>query len=200
MQKTLKSSRSQDLARLTHPYTLLMTIPTGPGSATTISYWAPPEFQPCHFQLRISLKPAQIQLVQSHEDHGIVCIAAREPDLASFFRKKLEYLQTSSHDAKMVSKLVVNLRCDEVNKGVELQIFSVQIFGDEGGNLVSEGCNLLWKWTKEQSPYRKSGFWDHKLAQVLVDAEWTAGEGVVILAKGVDEEEYERVVKGEIKS
>ncbi|KAF5851519.1 hypothetical protein GGP41_004325 [Bipolaris sorokiniana] len=202
MQKTLQSldlSQPQDLARLTRPYTLLVTIPTETGPASTISYWAPPGFQPYHFQLRTTLNPAQIQLVQFHEDHGIVRIAAREPDFESFFRQKLEHLQTSSHDAKMVSKLVANLRCHEVNEGVELRVFSILIFGDENGNLVPEGCNLLWKWAKEQSQYRKSGFWDHRLAQVLVDAEWTAGKGVVILAKGVDEEEYEKVVKGAIK-
>ena len=105
----------------------------------------------------------------------------------------------SSHDTNMVSKLVANLRCDEQNEGVELHIFSIQIFGDESGNLVPAGCSLLWKWAKEQSPYRKSGSWDHRLAQMLVDAEWTAGKGVVILAKGVNEEEYEKVVKGAIK-
>ncbi|EUC32874.1 hypothetical protein COCCADRAFT_37226 [Bipolaris zeicola 26-R-13] len=203
MQRTLQSldlGRHQDLARLTRPYTLLITIPIEPSSATTISYWAPPEFQPHHFQLRTTLKPAQIQLVQSHEDHGIVRIAAREPDLANFFHQKLEHLQTSSHDANMVSKLVANLRCEEVNEGAALHIFSIQILGDESGNLVPEGCSLLWKWAKEQSPYRKSGSWDHRLVQVLVDAEWTAGKSIVILAKGVDEEEYERVVKGAIKS
>ncbi|KAJ5020283.1 hypothetical protein J3E73DRAFT_395629 [Bipolaris maydis] len=153
-------SQSQDLARLTRPY------------------WAPPGFQPHHFQLHTTLKPAQIQLVQCHEDHGIVRIAAVNP-----------ISQASSAKSLITSRHPHTIIC-----------FSILVFGDESGNLVPEGCSLLWKWAKEQSQYRKSGVWDHRLAQVLVDAEWTAGKDVAILAKGVDEEEYERVAKGAIKS
>jgi hypothetical protein len=167
---------------------------------TTIHYWTPPSSGKFRFQLRNTLKSAQVQLVQSHEDYGIVRIAAREPDLADFFGYRVEILETSSQDAQMVSKLVTNLRCDQSDGGLKVQVFSITVFGDESGNLVQKDCRLLWKWIKPQSPYRKSGFWDHKLTQVLMDAEWTAGKDVVLLAKGVGEEEYDRVVKGEKKS
>lgn len=94
----------------------------------------------------------------------------------------------------MVSRLVAGLQRAE--EGMEFHISSIRVLGEEGGDLVPEGYRLLWKWAKPQSLYQKSGSWNHSLTQVIEDAEWTAGKEISILVKSVDEDEYERVVRG----
>ncbi|KAI4702228.1 hypothetical protein J4E81_002590 [Alternaria sp. BMP 2799] len=158
-------------------------------------------------QLHTQLTPAQIQLIQSHEDFGEVRVPVSELNLASFLRNQIDH-EAPSEDAQIVSKLVARLRdtkaADSDNSeggdGVLVHILSFTVLGDQSGELVPEGRMLLWKWAKPQSQYRKTGFWGHSLTQVLVDAEWNTGKDVTMYVKAVEEEEYERVLKGEMKT
>ncbi|CAN9308141.1 unnamed protein product [Alternaria alternata] len=193
-----------DLGRL-RPYTLFVAIPTTSDSSTIISYWKPSSSTSrSHIQLHTPLKLAQIQLIDSCKDFGVVCIPTHELGLTGFFQRQIESLERSSQDAEMTSKLVASLRGSKAGNadgdGVEVNILSITILGDESGDLVPEGCKLLWRWTKPHSQYRKSGFWDYSLTKVLVDAEWNAGKGISILVKAVEEEEYDRVLQGEKKT
>ena len=193
-----------DATTLTCPYTFLVAV--APKSSTIMSYRVPSS--PC-IQLHTQLTPAQIQLIQSHEDLGEVRVPVSELDLANFLRSQIEVL-ASSQNAPTVSKLVARLRDENIgdddhgggNGGhsVLAHILSFTVLGDESGELVPEGHMLLWKWAKPQSQYRKTGFWGHSLTQVLVDAEWNTGKGVTIYVKPVEEEEYEKVLKGEKKT
>ncbi|CAG5178259.1 uncharacterized protein ALTATR162_LOCUS8611 [Alternaria atra] len=173
-------------------------------SSTTISYWAPSSPSRFYMQLHTPLTLAQIQLVHSYEDFGVLHIPASEPGLANFLHRRIEFLETSSQDAQMMSKLVANLHSlkasDGGGDGTKVNILSTTVLGDESGHLIPEGYRLLWKWAKPHSQYRKSGFWDYSLTKVLMDAEWNAGKGVLILVKAVEEQEYERVMKGETKT
>ena len=163
---------------------------------------------PC-IQLHTQLTPAQIRLIQSHEDFGEVRVPVSEPDFSNFLRSQID-LEASSQDKAMMTKLVARLRDakagDEDDGGdnggdcVLAHILSFTALGDQSGELVPEGRMLLWKWVKPQSQYRKAGFWGHSLTQVLVDAEWNTGKGVTIYVKPVEEEEYEKVLKGEKKT
>ncbi|RYN31043.1 hypothetical protein AA0115_g4351 [Alternaria tenuissima] len=176
-----------DLRKL-RPYTLFVAIPTTSNSSTFVGYWKPSSSTSrSHIQLHTPLKLAQIQLVDSCEDFGVMCIPAHELGLADFFQRQIESLEISSQDAEMTSKLVASLRGSKAGNasgdGVEVNILSITILGDENGDLVPEGCKLLWSLTK-----------------VLVDAEWNAGKGVSILVKAAEEEEYDRVLQGEKKA
>ncbi|KAI4695303.1 uncharacterized protein J4E84_001929 [Alternaria hordeiaustralica] len=158
-------------------------------------------------QLHTQLTPAQIQLIQSHEDFGEVRVPVSELNLASFLRNQID-LEAPSKDARTVSKLVARLRDakaahdDDSDSGhsVVAHILSFTVLGDQSGELVPEGRMLLWKWDKPQSQYRKTGSWGHSLTKVLVDAEWNTGKDVTLYVKAVEEEEYERVLKGETKT
>ncbi|EDU42374.1 hypothetical protein PtrSN002B_004524 [Pyrenophora tritici-repentis] len=189
------------------PYTLLIAISTPPpNSPTIISYWGPPSSPSrSHMQLQTPLTVAQVQLIASY-DFGLVHIQASESIcLANFLHCQLESLQTSSHDAQMVSKLVAHLHSLNAGSGsddtVKVNILTITVLGDksETDNLTPQDRKLLWKWAKPQSEYREKGFWNHSLTQVLENAEWNAGKGVLVFVKAVEEEEYERVVKGEMK-
>ena len=132
-------------------------------------------------------------------------IPACELGLADFFRRQIESLETSSQDAHMIPKLVGNLHSlkadgDDDSDGIDVNVLGITVFGDESENLIPKHCRLLWKWAKPHSQYRKAGFWGHSLTQVLVDAEWNAGKGVFILVKAVEEEEFARVLRGEMKT
>ncbi|OAG25939.1 hypothetical protein CC77DRAFT_978335 [Alternaria alternata] len=193
-----------DLRKL-RPYTLFVAIPTTSNSSTFVGYWKPSSSTSrSHIQLHTPLKLAQIQLVDSCEDFGVMCIPAHELGLADFFQRQIESLEISSQDAEMTSKLVASLRGSKAGNasgdGVEVNILSITILGDENGDLVPEGCKLLWRWVKPHSQYCKSGFWNCSLTKVLVDAEWNAGKGVSILVKAAEEEEYDRVLQGEKKA
>jgi len=172
-----------------------------------MSYGSPSSPSRPFIQLHTQLKPAQIQLIQSHKDFGEVRIPVSEPNLASFLRNQID-LETPSEDTQMVSKLVARLRDAKATDdddsdgghGVLVHILSFTVLGDQSGELVPEGHMLLWKWSKPQSQYRKAGFWAHSLTQVLIDAEWNTGKDITIYVKAVDVEEYERVLKGEMKT
>ncbi|KAI4666689.1 uncharacterized protein J4E79_002729 [Alternaria viburni] len=171
-----------------------------------MSYGAPSS--PCT-QLHTQLTPAQIRLIQSHEDFGEVRVPVSELNLSNFLRNQID-LEASSQDTAMVSKLVARLRDakagdeddggDEGGHSVLAHILSFTVLGDESGELAPEGRMLLWKWAKPHSQYRKTGSWSHSLTQVLVDAEWNTGKDVTMYVKAVEEEEYERVLKGEMKT
>ena len=158
-------------------------------------------------QLHTQLTPAQIQLIQSHEDFGEVRIPISELNLASFLRNQID-VEAPSKDAQTVSKLVARLRdakaadndSSDGGGGVLIHILSFTVLGDQSGELVPEGRMLLWKWAKPQSQYWKTGSWSHSLTQVLVDAEWNTGKHITIYVKAVEEEEYEKVLKGEKKT
>jgi len=158
-------------------------------------------------QLHTQLTPAQIQLIQSHEDFGEVRVPVSELNLASFLRNHID-LEAPSKDAWTVSKLVARLRDAKAahdddsdgGDGVLVHILSFTVLGDQSGGLVPEGRMLLWKWAKPQSQYWKTGSWSHSLTQVLVDAEWNTGKDVTMYVKAVEEEEYEKVLKGEKKT
>ncbi|KAI2475024.1 hypothetical protein Ptr902_13567 [Pyrenophora tritici-repentis] len=171
------------------PYTLLIAIST-----------PPPNSQ------QSSATGVHLQLIASYEDFGLVHIQASESIcLANFLHRQVESLQTSSHDAQMVSKLVAHLHSLNAGSGsedtVKVNILTITVLGDksETDNLIPQDRKLLWKWAKPQSEYREKGFWNHSLTQVLENAEWNAGKGVLVFVKAVEEEEYERVVKGEMK-
>jgi hypothetical protein len=108
----------------------------------------------------------------------------------------------------MVSELVARLRDVQAGTddgvgngdGVLVRILSFTVLGDGSGELVPEGRMLLWKWAKSHSQYRKASFWGHSLTKVLIDAEWTTGKDVTLYVKAVEEEEYERVANGEMKT
>jgi hypothetical protein len=56
---------------------------------------------------------------------------------------------------------------------------------------------LVWKWAKPQSAYRKSGAWEMTLEKAVIDGEWSAGKGMVILVKSVrDENEGQPCLEG----
>ncbi|KAI4680153.1 uncharacterized protein J4E88_006044 [Alternaria novae-zelandiae] len=193
-----------DVTTLTRPYTFLVAVT--PKSSTIMRYGAPSSPS---IQLHTQLTPAQIQLIQSHEDFGEVRIPVSELDLANFLRSQIELL-ASSQDAPTVSKLIArlldaNVGDDDHGSGngghsVVAHILSFTVLGDQSGELVPEGRMLLWKWDKPQSQYRKTGSWGHSLTKVLVDAEWNTGKDVTLYVKAVEEEEYERVLKGETKT
>jgi hypothetical protein len=172
-----------------------------------MSYWAPSSPSRSYIQLHTQLTPAQIQLIESHEDFGQVRIPVSEIELPNFLRRQTE-LETSSRDSQVVSELVARLRDVQAGTGdgvgdgdgVLVRILSFSVLGDESGELVPEGRMLLWKWAKPHSQYRKASFWGHSLMQVLNDAEWTTGKDVTLYVKAVEEEVYERVLNGEMKT
>jgi hypothetical protein len=134
-----------------------------------------------------------------------VHIPTHEPSLATFLQREINHLTTSSQDPQIVTKLIANLHShtDASNSDtIEVRILSITVLGEESSDpVIPQGCKLLWKWAKPQSQYyRKSGFWNYSLTRVLVDAEWNAGKGVLVLVKAVEEDEYERVVRGEMKT
>ncbi|CAA9963400.1 hypothetical protein PTMSG1_06768 [Pyrenophora teres f. maculata] len=195
------------------PHTLLIAIPTPPpNSSTIISYCDPPSSPTrSYMQLHTPLTAGEVQLIASCADFGFVRIPASENvRLANFLHRQMELLETSSQDAQMASKLVAHLHSLNADagfesggsEGVEVNILSITVLGDksETDDLIPPNCRLLWKWAKPQSEYRKTGFWSHSLTQVFVNAEWNAGNSVVVLVKAVEEDEYERVVRGEMKT
>ncbi|KAI4657795.1 uncharacterized protein J4E78_006184 [Alternaria triticimaculans] len=193
-----------DVTTLTRPYTFLVAVT--PKSSTIMRYGAPSSPS---IQLHTQLTPAQIRLIQSHEDFGEVRVPVSELNLSNFLRNQID-LEASSQDTAMVSKLVARLRDakagdeddggDEGGHSVLVHILSFTVLGGESGELVPEGRMFLWKWAKPHSQYRKAGFWGHSLTQVLVDAEWNTGKDVTLYVKAVEEEEYERVLKGEMQT
>ncbi|KAI2474975.1 hypothetical protein Ptr902_13623 [Pyrenophora tritici-repentis] len=153
------------------PYTLLIAIST-----------PPPNSQ------QSSATGVHLQLIASYEDFGLVHIQASESIcLANFLHRQVESLQTSSHDAQMVSKLVAHLHSLNAGSGsedtVKVNILTITVLGDK-----SETDNLIPKTVNYSGNGRNPK-----------NAEWNAGKGVLVFVKAVEEEEYERVVKGEMK-
>ncbi|KAH6870203.1 hypothetical protein BKA58DRAFT_172653 [Alternaria rosae] len=194
-----------DSTTLTCPYTFLVAIT--PISSTVMSYWAPSSPSRSFVRLQTQLTASQIRLIQPHKDFGEVRLPVNELTLANFLRSQIE-LEASSQGAPMVSKLVARLQDAKAGDNEDsdggdsalVHILSFTVLGDESGELVPKGRMLLWKWSKPHSQYRKAGFWSCSLTEVLVDAEWNTGKDVAIYVKAVEEEEYERVLKGEKKT
>ncbi|PSN62987.1 hypothetical protein BS50DRAFT_530540 [Corynespora cassiicola Philippines] len=194
-----------DLGRFIRPYQLLVVIPTDVGSSIILGYWQPLSLNRTsshYLQVFTHLKLSQIELLQNYEDFGVLSIPSSRSNIATFFRRQIADMNASSADPDMASKLLHRLRSlehPETNDVLEIRILAIKIFGEEGVGLLTRDQRLTWKWSKPQSPYQKSGFWETELEKAVTDAEWSAGKGFSILGRGVSEEEYEKIRRGKIK-
>jgi hypothetical protein len=83
--------------------------------------------------------------------------------------------------------------------GTAVQVFALPVFGKSHDALVTGGPHIVWQWIKPSSPYRKRGWWELTLEEVLTDGEWSAGKGIQLLVGGVSDEVHESMKRGEVK-
>lgn len=134
------------------------------------------------------LGAAQIELLQDHKSHGTLTLPCPEADFAGFLHRQIVNLRTHSMDPDMLSKLSTSISGQEAGNTTQVRMFEIKVRReDDDGWLVPDG-KLMWKWVKPQSVYRKSGAWETTLEKAIVDGEWSAGKGMVILVKSVRDE------------
>lgn len=148
--------------------------------------------------MHTQLRTAQIELLQDHESHGLFNLPCQGLDISRFLYHTIVELQTHSADVDMMSKLGPHLMSHQSADATEVHLLSFKVFCKDNDWLVPD-MKLVWKWVKPQSVYRTSGFWETTLEKVFVDAEWSAGTGISIVVKSVDDDEYLKIEKGRVK-
>lgn len=148
--------------------------------------------------MQTQLKAAQIGLLQDCKSHGAFTLPCTGPNISRYLHQQIVDLGTHSADTDMMSKLSPRLTSHRSVETTEVQLFSIKVLCMENEWLVRDK-KLVWKWVKPQSMYTTSGFWEMTLERVFVDAEWSAGTGISIVVKSVDDEEFGEIEKGRVK-
>lgn len=134
------------------------------------------------------LGAAQIELLQDHKPCGTWTLPCLKADFSGFLHRQVVDLHTHSADPDMLSKLSTSIAGQQAVNTTQVQLFSIKVLREnDGGWLVPEN-KLMWKWVKPQSIYRKSGSWETTLEKAVVDGEWSAGKGMVILVQSIHDE------------
>jgi hypothetical protein len=134
------------------------------------------------------LNAAQIELLQDHKPHGALTLPCLGSAFPAFLHRRIVDLRTHSSDADLVSKLSASMAGQKGENETQVQLFGLEALRESDDGWFSPGGKLVWKWAKPQSAYRKSGAWETTLEKAVIDGEWSAGKGMVVLVKSVRDE------------
>ncbi|KAL2174357.1 uncharacterized protein P884DRAFT_263972 [Thermothelomyces heterothallicus CBS 202.75] len=85
------------------------------------------------------------------------------------------------------------------SRGDFVRFFSFPVFSNSPTQVFLDGLLPVWKWVKQDSIYRRGGFWEAKLDKAIEDGEWTGGKQLDLLVRGVMEQTLQNITAGGCK-
>ncbi|KAH8809418.1 hypothetical protein F5884DRAFT_753904 [Xylogone sp. PMI_703] len=74
---------------------------------------------------------------------------------------------------------------DKSSVTLDFYIIEVLTRAEDGLENCSGADEMVWKWIKPESPYRKDGFWCGTAGEAIYDGVWNAGRGFRLLVENV---------------
>ncbi len=191
-----------DLSTCIHPHTLLGTagVPSGGDEddeirpvPVTLYHWSPPSVRAI---LTVVMPPGAFRAVEGYVELGEFKVV-EYVNLSKALSEALVAEGQTESEMEMQGKegltregfagVIRKLDGGGEAQGREaLRFFTVPVMGKGAERAVDRG-EVVWRWSKPGSAYRKSGRWGRDLKTVLEEGEWSAGRGFGLLVKGAEE-------------
>ncbi|KAK4442723.1 hypothetical protein QBC34DRAFT_443920 [Podospora aff. communis PSN243] len=191
-----------ELSVYTHRHTMLATVPIDIDpdvrGQVKIYLWSPPNVQEIYAS---SLSAKLLTTIDGLTSLGAFNIPN---DRETGFQDKLSSLLAASTNQQLESETLSDFM-GQINDALPgrdgriEQFFSFPVFSDLPDNPLGDGTLCpVWKWSKPDGVYRKSGFWEHELSRTLEDGSWTGGKGVAIMLGLVSEQAFYTIALSEL--
>ncbi|OAQ67207.1 hypothetical protein VFPPC_14452 [Pochonia chlamydosporia 170] len=200
---TNTNPRELDYEGCTHRHELLITIQDTPNQLRPVAlhYWNITEtgvLSEQHLLVPGNLSLPSLQLVKDFQDLGTISLptdaVAHSTTIHHYITSRIselkEQLIPSTSHQDLIPTLLAHLRQKPVSQPSDIvQVASVPVYSNSPDNLLDGGPAIVWKWVKPSSASLVgSGFWEPELDQCLYAGEWSAGNKLSILMKGVSDE------------
>ncbi|KAK3299299.1 uncharacterized protein B0H64DRAFT_317105 [Chaetomium fimeti] len=195
-----------DLATCSHRHEILAVAPVADEAdpvPVALCHWKPPTVS--HVEATVVLPPRLLSIIKGFTSLGTfdvlddLDIAVRLSELLAALPEDSGLAAGPEPTSQLLASLMGRLEVPD-QESSSLRFFSFPLFNDDPDKVLGNGLSPAWKWVKPESIYRKTGFWEAGLYEVLDSGEWNAGRNLTLLTKGVPEETLKDIEGGDQKS